>query len=151
MQIAARNGCIAMLQALYEHHGDLSTRGPKGETLFHLAAYNGHVSTMIWLHSQGILPEAVDIYGQTAAHIAARRGEVLVLQYLHEHLGMDVLYAEDFDGRTPIECIPRRGPEELQACRDYLDSLLPAANAMIQQQPLSTSNLVCLEEGRVLS
>lgn len=124
MQIAARNGCIAMLRLLFEHGGALFSRGPKGETLFHLAAYNGHVKTMAWLHERGILPEAVDMYGQTAVHTAARRGELHVLKYLHEDLGLDVCTAEDFDGRTPLECIPRRGQEELQFCREYLQSLL---------------------------
>eukprot|EP01031_Cornospumella_fuschlensis_P025898 gene25898-31275_t len=124
IQIAARNGSIPVLSLLHSSGGELSSRGPKGETLFHLAAYNGHVPTLRWLHAAGLLPEAVDIYGQTAAHVAARRGELAVLQYLHGELGVDVVDCEDFDGRKPIECIPRRGPVELQACKDYLQVLM---------------------------
>eukprot|EP01031_Cornospumella_fuschlensis_P029989 gene29989-36223_t len=51
MQIAARNGSIPVLTLLHSSGGELSSRGPKGETLFHLAAYNGHVPTLRWLHA----------------------------------------------------------------------------------------------------
>ena len=123
MQIASRYGSVPMLEVLKEHGGLLSSRGPKGDTLFHLAAYNGHVETMKWLHSVGILPEAVDMFGQTVAHVAARRGEINVLKYLHYELNMNIFEQEDFDGRTPLQCIPKRGPPELQECREFLDTL----------------------------
>lgn len=141
MQIAARNGSIPMLSLLHTSGGELSSRGPKGETLFHLAAYNGHIPTLRWLHTAGLLPEAVDMYGQTSAHVAARRGELAVLQYLHEELGMDVIDCEDFDGRKPIECIPRRGPVELQACRDYLQILM-VENMEVNELFANTTNVV---------
>ncbi|RYH15476.1 ankyrin repeat domain-containing protein [archaeon] len=141
MQIAARNGSIPMLSLLHSSGGELPSRGPKGETLFHLAAYNGHVPTLRWLHAVGLLPEAVDMYGQTAAHVAARRGELSVLQYLHGELGVDVLDCEDFDGRKPIECIPRRGPVELQACKKYLQ-MLKVENMEVNELLALTNNVV---------
>ena len=120
MQIAARNGSIPLLQLLHSHGGSLYTRGLRGDTLFHLAGYNGHIDTMRWLQKRGILPEAVDLMGQTVIHVAARRGELAVLKYLYEELNMDGFSQEDFDGRTPLDCIPRRGPPEIEQCRDYL-------------------------------
>ena len=119
MQICARNGSVNMLSMLLKHGGRLSSRGPKGDTLFHLASYNGHVSTLQWLHEKGILPEAVDILGQTAVHVAARRGEFKVLQYLHESLNMDFNQL-DFDGRLPLECVPRGGGPDIDQCREYM-------------------------------
>jgi hypothetical protein len=106
MQIAARNGSIPMLSLVLQAGGSISTRGPKGDTLFHLAAYNGHLSTMKWLKSNGILPESVDSYGQTAMHVACRRAELEVLIYLDEAIEADFTQ-QDFDGLSPLECLPR--------------------------------------------
>lgn len=132
MQIAARHGSVPMLALIHQHGGHLLTRGPKGDTLLHLAAYNGNVDTMKWLlqgdvagASRFTLLQAVDIYGQNVVHIAARRGELAVLRYLYDDsgIGESSFTQEDFDGRLPVECIPRRGPEELQACRDFFANL----------------------------
>jgi ankyrin repeat protein len=120
MQIAARNGSIPLLQLIYTHGGSLFTRGLRGDTLFHLAGYNGHIPTMRWLQKQGIVPEAVDLMGQSVIHIAARRGEIRVLKYLYEDLNMKGFLQEDFDGKTPLECMPKRGPPQLEECREYL-------------------------------
>lgn len=54
MQIAARNGCVPMLEMLLHYGGDLWTRGRRGETLLHLAANNGHLEAMVWLHRAGM-------------------------------------------------------------------------------------------------
>ena len=121
MQIAARNGNLPMLKMLYLRGGSLYTKGLRGDNLFHLAGYYGHVDTMRWLHRQGINPDMMDMYGQNIVHIAARRGELAVLRYLWEDLSMTQQFLMlDIDGRTPIECIPRRGPPELELCRDYM-------------------------------
>ena len=55
MQIAARNGSVAMLQMLQHYGGDLWSRGRRGETLLHLSANNGHLEAVIWLHRAGII------------------------------------------------------------------------------------------------
>jgi ankyrin repeat protein len=123
MQIAARNGNVSLLKLLLLHGGSLRTRGLRNDTLFHLAGYNGHVETMRWLHRMGAFPEAVDIYGQTVIHVAARRAELSVLKYLHEDLNMDGFEQEDFNGRTPLDCVPRRGPPVVDLCRDYLTDI----------------------------
>lgn len=67
MQISARNGSVSMLRMLLDHEGSIYSRGPRGDTLFHLAALNGHVDALRWLCDNGILPEAVDANG-TCAH-----------------------------------------------------------------------------------
>lgn len=124
MQIAARNGNLSMLKMLYMHGGSLNSKGLRGDNLFHLAGYYGHVDTMRWLQRQGINPDMVDMYGQNIVHIAARRGELAVLKYLWEDLGMTQQFIlPDVDGRNPMECIPRRGPPELEYCREYMQDI----------------------------
>jgi len=132
MQIAARNGSTQVLSLIHEHGGEISTRGPKGDTLYHLAASNGHVNVLTWLTEHvycgaGIAGDAVDMFGQTAAHVAARRGEVAVLRYLHGELGVDVLQ-EDFDERTPLEVIPKLflsgNAEGLVEAKEFLTSVI---------------------------
>ena len=60
------------------------------------------------------------MYGRTAAHIAAARGELLILKHL-DSISFDFAQL-DFDGRTAIECIPRKGLEEevRESCRQLL-------------------------------
>jgi hypothetical protein len=111
MQIAARNGSVAMLALLLQSGGSIDTAGPKGDNLFHLAAYNGHLLAMRWLQSNGISPDAVDMAGQTAVHIACKRGEPQVLSYLYEECKSDFLKL-DFDGKNPLDCIPKFGEDE---------------------------------------
>ena len=120
MQIATRNGNNNMLDLLSSWNGSLISRGKAGDTLFHLAAYNGHLHTMKWLHDNGIDLEAIDLNGQTAVHLAARRLEVDVLLYLYKQIGCNFT-SPDFDNRTPLECIPRASisdePEKVERCR----------------------------------
>lgn len=123
MQIASRWGSVEMLQLLESHGGSISSRGPKGDSLYHLAAYNGHIDTMRWLQSKGIFTEGLDIFGQNVVHIAARRGEISVLKYLQDEIRIELFTQEDFDGRIPQDCIPRRGPAELQQCREFFANL----------------------------
>jgi len=121
-----------MIEMLLRYNASVSSRGLKGDTLFHLAASNGFVDTMRLLHKCGILPEAVDINGQTCLHIAARRGEIKVLEYLHDDLGFtyDDFLQENFDGQNCYDVIPRRGynQEELDHCREYV-------NLIFQEDP----------------
>lgn len=132
MQIAARNGSVEAMNLLHEHGGTIGTRGPRGDTLYHLAAGNGHIGVLQWLSENvfrgaGLVGNSVDMYGQTAAHVAAQRGEVAVLKFLHRVLNVDVMQ-EDFDGRTPLQCLPRQSmgvsPEGVAACREFLLSIL---------------------------
>lgn len=113
-----------MIKMLLRFNANISSRGAKGDTNFHLSAANGFVETMKLLHSCGILPEAVDSNGQTVAHIAARRGEINVLQYLHDQLGFTYhdFLSENFDGQNCYDVIPRRGynQDDLDLCREFL-------------------------------
>jgi len=132
IQIASRNGCNGMIEMLLRFNANISSRGLKGDTLFHLAAGNGFVETMKLLHLCGILPEAVDSLGQTVVHVASRRGEIKVLEYLHDELGFTYsdFLEEDFDGRNSYDVIPRRGynQDDLDLCREYV-------NLVFQQDP----------------
>jgi len=124
MQIAARNGSISMLEYLAdEWGGNLSTRGPRGDTLFILAASNGHLNCLKWLHARGALPDAVDMCGQSAVHHAARRGEHKLLEWFSS-LGLE-LDVQDFENQTPLALVPRNGPDEeaLKLTRSFLDSV----------------------------
>ena len=54
-QIAARNGSVSMLKLLYKNGANMMTnKGVHGDTLFHLAAGNGHVHALKYLHSIGM-------------------------------------------------------------------------------------------------
>ena len=74
-----------------------------------------------------IIELVVACTGQTAVHIAARRGELLVLRYLLLELSMDAL-SMDFDGRTALDCVPRRGThdneEDLRRCRELINAMM---------------------------
>jgi hypothetical protein len=132
IQIASRNGCNAMIEMLLRFNANISSRGLKGDTLFHLAAANGFVETLKLLHLCGILPEAVDCLSQTVVHVPSRRGEIKVLEYLHDQLGFtyEDFLQEDFDGRNSYDVIPRRGynQDDLDLCREYV-------NMVFQQDP----------------
>eukprot|EP01034_Spumella_vulgaris_P024125 gene24125-30435_t len=49
LQLSARNGSLPMLTLLTQYGGNLHTKGPDNDTLFHLAASFGHVETLKWL------------------------------------------------------------------------------------------------------
>jgi hypothetical protein len=128
MMIAARNGCTDMLRMLHEHGGSLSCRGARGETLLHLAVRNDQLAAVQWLHQAGALSTAVDLFGQSVVHVAARRLDLDILRYLHIDMNLDFC-AEDFDGQTPLQCIPRDSqlhtlpnscPEARECCRRYI-------------------------------
>ena len=57
MQIASRIGSVCCLDLLYQYGGSISTRGPRGDTLVHLASHNGHVAALKWLLAAGSLRE----------------------------------------------------------------------------------------------
>lgn len=126
MQIAARNGSIAMLALIRQHGGSLDSRGPKGDGLFHLAAYNGHLDTMRWLQNNGIDTAAVDSSGQSAGHLAAKRGEPRILLYLRDEINADFSLM-DHAGQCFADCIPRYAEDEerkvkLEYCRKIATS-----------------------------
>ena len=116
MQIAARNGSIPMMDLIKQWGGSVHSLGPKGDTLFHLCAYNGHLKAMKWLQNEGVAAEAVDMFGQTAVHVAAKRAEPLVLAFLCDELNVDFSHL-DYDGLSPLECIPRFGDDDEKKMR----------------------------------
>ena len=126
MQIAARNGSVPMLDLIKQWGGSLTTVGPKGDTLFHLTAYNGHIKAMKWLYENGAISNAIDNFGQTAIHVAAKRCEPEILIYLYDEMNSDFTQL-DFDGMSPYDCVPRYGEDDerkskLDQCRKIIST-----------------------------
>lgn len=122
LQVAARNGSLEVLRKLHEVGGNLFTVGPDGDTLFHIACGYGHMHVLLWLLEQGIDPLTLNDKGQNAAHIAARRGEMLVLKFLHFMCFVDFT-ARDNDGKTPIQSIPRYGPDNIAEMKSFINMI----------------------------
>jgi ankyrin repeat protein len=121
MQIAARNCDRKMLELLHHFGGRVNSRGPKGDSLVHLAAYNGGVKAIRWLVEFGAVPFSVDMHGQHAGHYAARRCNLECVVFLLEDLKLD-FKEEDFDGMTPYALLPRvASNEETVKMRKYFD------------------------------
>ncbi len=121
MQIASRNGNLDILRILHRSGGSIYSRGPRGDTLFHLATSFGNMEVMKWLIRQGLFPGLLDMFGQSAVHVAARRAELEILKYLHFELHLDFAQ-EDFDGKVPLDCVPKRasGLENVDECRKFI-------------------------------
>jgi hypothetical protein len=131
MQIAARNGFIPTLEMLMRWGGSIFTRGPRGDSLYHLATYNGHLDVMVFLQKHGIMPLAVDLQGQTAIHVACRRCEPEVLLYLHRVMALTKSFLDlDFDGKTPMERIPRVTYEDPDKVLEPIDPTPRASNTI---------------------
>jgi len=122
MQIAARNGSVAMLEMLLQRGGPIDSRGVAGDTLYHLACLDGHVPVINWLFDRGLAAELVDIQGQSPLHVAARRCEVDAMMRLID-LGLD-FEAQDYSGRTPFDCVPEDESTESTKIRATLSALV---------------------------
>lgn len=120
MQIAARNGSLTLLKRLIDYGGNIHTTGPDGESLFFIAGRNGHLNVLMWLLETGSDPLATNDLGQTLAHVAARRGELLVLHFLH-FICHDNFNTQDHDGKTPLQSVPRHGPENVSEVKKFLN------------------------------
>ena len=122
MQIAARNGSVAMLEMLLQYGGPLDSKGNSGDTLYHLACLDGHVEVIDWLFQRGLSLEVVDIQGQSPLHVAARRCEMEALLRLID-LGLD-FEAQDYSGRSPFDCVPVDESAESTKIRAALSALV---------------------------
>lgn len=122
MQVAARNGTLDVLKRLYELGGDLLTKGPDEENLFHIAGNNGHINVLAWLLEMGLDPSSRNAKGQTLAHIAARRGELLVAKFLYFICHTD-FNLTDYEGRSPIDCIPKYGPDNIPEMKEFISMI----------------------------
>lgn len=137
MQIAARNGSINMLDLLSQCGGSIETRGLKGDTLYHLAASNGHLDVVKWLLKNGLV-DAPDLYGNTAVHIAARRYEIDTLKFFDAIMGCDFRF-KNLDGQTPYDCIPRVGedPDKLARCREVVKAIVVEAERQEKEEKMA--------------
>jgi Ankyrin repeats (3 copies) len=140
MQIAARNGSIPTLELLSLNGGSIATKGIIGDSLFQLAASNGHLEVVKWLNRNGLV-EVPDTTGNTAVHVAARRVEVDILRYLDIDVGCCFCQAND-EGQTPEDCIPRRGAEmaKLGKCRELVKNIVAEAGRQVSEEELGALN-----------
>lgn len=111
-----------------------------GDTLFQLAASNGHLPVVKWLNQNG-LTEVPDLAGNTAVHVAARRVELEILRYLDINMGCCFLQPNG-DGQTPEDCIPRRGAEleKLNKCRELVKNTVAEASRQENEEELAALN-----------
>ena len=140
MQIAARNGSIPMLELLSLNGGSITTKGIIGDSLFQLAASNGHLAAIKWLNRNGLV-EVPDTTGNTAVHVAARRVEPDILRYLDLDMGCCFVQAND-EGQTPEDCIPRRfvEMEKLDKCRELVKNTVIEAGRRESEEELAAFN-----------
>ena len=137
MQIAARNGSIAMLELLSHNGASVTTKGLKGDTLYQLAASNGHLTVVKWLLKNELV-DVPDITGNTAVHVAARRSEPDILKFLDVSMGCD-FRQRNSDGQTPYDCIPRFGDdsERIEKCRDLVKSIVAEADRQEKESKMA--------------
>ena len=76
VHIAARNGNLRLLKWLGDNFADFHLVSMSGDTAFHVATWNGHVTCMEYLFNKhGLDCEARTVVEEDApAHLAARRG-----------------------------------------------------------------------------
>ena len=137
MQMAARNGSTSMLELLSQNGGSIQTRGLKGDTLYHLAASNGHLNVVKWLLKNG-LKDSSDLRGNTAVHIAARRCETGILKFLDVSMGCD-FRVKNLDCQSPLECIPRFGEDtdKILKCREMVEVVVAEAERLEKEEKMA--------------
>lgn len=73
---------IGELLSLCGRYADINMRTREGRTALHLAASNGHVSTVRFLHQTGAIIDLTDNKGYTALQLAAGNGHLNVVKLL---------------------------------------------------------------------
>jgi ankyrin repeat protein len=53
IEVSCEESSFALTNSGILSGANINVTGPRGDTLFHLAAYNGHVDAMKWLHDIG--------------------------------------------------------------------------------------------------
>eukprot|EP00927_Polykrikos_kofoidii_P066431 TRINITY_DN62029_c0_g1_i1.p1 TRINITY_DN62029_c0_g1~~TRINITY_DN62029_c0_g1_i1.p1 ORF type:complete len:683 (-),score=77.26 TRINITY_DN62029_c0_g1_i1:114-2162(-) len=104
VHLAARNGQLGALLALWEHDPTVICRGDgQGKTAMHWAAEEGFIYVIEWLYVHGSPMNSKDIFGFTPLHWAAWEGRALCAQLLLR-CGVSV-QSGDINGRTPLHWI----------------------------------------------
>jgi hypothetical protein len=106
VHIAARNGNLRLLKWLGDNFADFHLVSMSGDTAFHVATWNGHVTCMEYLFNKhGLDCEARTVVEEDApAHLAARRGELKALKWL-TRMGVG-LWPRNKHGLTPLHQTP---------------------------------------------
>eukprot|EP01041_Mallomonas_annulata_P006996 gene6996-14226_t len=126
LQIAVRNGCLAMVEMLMRCGASLDTKGPTGDSLVHIASGHGHVNTLLWLISKGLAADAVDMYGQNAVHAAARACEINSLKLLYSIAG-HCFETKDLLDMTPSDYIPIDSLNDVKETVEFMKKALHAS------------------------
>ncbi len=78
-----------------------------GKAAFHLAAREGHLPQVQFLHEAGSPLEMADKQGKTALHLAAREGKLMIVEYLLNHGAK--IESTDIHGNTPLHFAAKEG------------------------------------------
>ncbi|KAL2681114.1 hypothetical protein Neosp_008717 [[Neocosmospora] mangrovei] len=109
---AAAKGQTGVIQILLEHdtvHTTNDKADEYGFTPLHVAARNGHTTTVEFLLGKGANPQAMDRHGRTPLSWAAGEGHPgVVSALLAQSLHMDVDMADE-KGRSPLLLAAQRG------------------------------------------
>ena len=102
---------LAMVHALKEHDlervsqlleqgADINERDLDGDTVLHVACYEGLTKVVQQLLGRYARPNATDKSGRTPLHVAAKRGHLDIVELLLDHRAK--VLAKDEYGNTPL-------------------------------------------------
>ncbi len=117
---AVRHHDLKEVSKLLKEGADINDKTLDGDTVLHVACYEGFDDLVEYLLDHFARPNAKDKTGRTPLHIAARRGKLKICQMLVERKAK--INAEDDLGNTPIR-------EALDAGHKDVVKLLKAASS----------------------
>ena len=97
LQLAARGGCLEVVELLVANGADVNTTDEKFQTPLQMAAYYGFVEVAVFLLSKGALVNAGNRWQITPLHLASNFGHKDVVELLLKR-GADVNSRERFVG-----------------------------------------------------
>ncbi|RYO97939.1 hypothetical protein DL765_010984 [Monosporascus sp. GIB2] len=111
LDVAARNGDVAVVKVLLDKDTDPNVTNNDGWTPLNLAAKNGHDEVVRLLLDRNANASIADTSGWTSLHIAAYNGHIAVVKLLL-HNGIDTNVANN-NGRTPLYIAASNGHVEV--------------------------------------
>ena len=83
-----------------------------GDTAVHIAAREGYLDILKWIHSQNISLQLLNYNGEEAIHVACRAGQLEIVRYLLMHEPV-LSKSVSEEGDTPLHIAAREGLENL--------------------------------------